>query len=90
MDEMLSSQTGISIGNIHSMRRASAPAIVDERNVLPHGYVELNKVLESPHGRLEFLNDLQKKVLMGIQDVSGYNLGLIEGSQEEQKKIDSN
>jgi len=90
MDEMVSAQTGISIGNLHSMRRASAPALVDKRNELPNGYVPLNKVLESNEGRAEFLNDLQKKVLRGIEDVTGENLGLLGGSTEEQKKLAGN
>ena len=90
MDEMVSAQTGISIGNLHSMRRASAPAIVDKRNELPNGYVPLHKVLEGAEGRAEFLNDLQKKVLRGIEDVTGENLGLLSGSTEEQKKLEGN
>jgi glycosyltransferase involved in cell wall biosynthesis len=88
MDEMIAAQTGISIGNLHSMRRASAPAIVDKRNELPEGYLPLNKMLESPQGKMDFLNDLQKKVLTGIQEVTGENLGMIAGSpEEEQKKL---
>ena len=88
MDEMVAAQTGISIGNLHSMRRASAPSIVDPRNTLPEGYMPLNKILESPQGRMDFLNDLQKKVLTGIQEVTGENLGMITGSpEEEQKKL---
>ena len=90
MDEMISAQTGISIGNLHSMRRASAPAIVDKRNELPEGYMPLNKVLESPQGKMDFLNDLQNKVLRGIEDVTGQNLGLLGGSTEEQKKLEGN
>lgn len=87
MDEMVAAQTGISIGNLHSMRRASAPAIVDKRNELPEGYMPLNKLLESPQGKMEFLNDLQRKVLTGIQEVTGENLGMITGSTEEQRKL---
>ena len=90
MDEMVAAQTGISIGNLHSMRRASAPAIVDKRNELPEGYLPLNKMLESPQGKMEFLSDLQKKVLTGIQEVTGENLGMITGSPEEQKKLEGN
>jgi len=90
MDEMVAAQTGISIGNLHSMRRASAPSIVDPRNTLPEGYMPLNKILESPQGRMDFLNDLQKKVLTGIQEVTGENLGMITGSTEEQKKLEGN
>ena len=88
MDEMVAAQTGISIGNLHSMRRASAPSIVDQRNTLPEGYLPLNKLIESPQGKMDFLNDLQKKVLTGIQEVTGENLGMIAGSpEEEQKKL---
>jgi glycosyltransferase involved in cell wall biosynthesis len=90
MDEMVSAQTGISIGNLHSMRRASAPAIVDKRNELPEGYLPLNKMLETPQGKMEFLSDLQRKVLTGIQEVTGENLGMITGSPEEQKKLEGN
>lgn len=90
MDEMVAAQTGISIGNLHSMRRASAPAIVDKRNELPEGYLALNKMLESPQGKMEFLNDLQRKVLTGIQEVSGENLGILTGSSGEQNKLKGN
>ena len=90
MDEMISAQTGISIGNLHSMRRASAPAIVDKRNELPEGYLSLNKMLETPQGKMEFLSDLQRKVLTGIQEVTGENLGMIAGSTEEKKKLEGN
>jgi len=90
MDEMVSAQTGISIGNLHSMRRASAPAIVDKRNELPEGYLPLNMMLETPQGKMEFLSDLQRKVLTGIQEVTGENLGMIAGSTEEQKKLEGN
>ena len=86
MDEMISSQTGISIGNLHSMRRASAPAIVDKRNETPNGYVPLNKLLESPQGKMEFLNDLQRKVLDGISEVTGDNFNKLTGSSEEDQK----
>ena len=90
MDEMISAQTGISIGNLHSMRRASAPAIVDERNQLPEGYLPLNKLIESPQGKMDFLNDLQRKVLTGIQEVTGENLGMLTGTSEEQRKLQGN
>ena len=91
MDEMISAQTGISIGNLHSMRRASAPAIVDKRNETPNGYVPLNRLLESPQGKMEFLNDLQNKVIQGISEVTGDNFNKLTGSsEEEQKKIQGN
>jgi len=88
MDEIIAAQTGISIGNLHSMRRASAPSIVDERNKLPEGYLPLNKLIESPQGKMEFLNDLQRKVLTGIQEVTGENLGMITGDTNQQNKLE--
>lgn len=90
MDEIIAAQTGISIGNLHSMRRASAPSIVDERNQLPEGYLPLNKLIESPQGKMDFLNDLQRKVLTGIQEVTGENLGMLTGTSEEQRKLQGN
>ena len=74
--------------SLHSMRRASAPAIVDKRNETPNGYVPLNKLLESPQGKMEFLNDLQQKVLKGIEEVTGNDLNKLSGtSEEDQKKL---
>jgi len=88
MDEIIAAQTGISIGNLHSMRRASAPSIVDERNKLPEGYLPINKLIESPQGKMDFLNDLQRKVLTGIQEVTGENLGMLTGDTNQQNKLE--
>lgn len=82
LDEMISSQTGISIGNIHSMRRATAPAIVDKRNELKEGYFPISKILESQQGRIEFMNDLQNKVLRGYENITGENVGAIPPAEE--------
>ena len=45
----------------------------------------MNKILEGPQGKMEFLNDLQRKVLTGIQEVTGEDLGMISGSKEQAK-----
>jgi hypothetical protein len=74
-DEILSRETGISIGNIHSMRRASAPSLVDDRNQLKEGYLPITKMLESPQGRMEFLGDLQRKIAEGYENVMDIDLG---------------
>jgi len=87
MDEMISAQTGISIGNLHSMRRASSPSIVDDRNKLPNGYVPLEKVLTSAEGRAEFIQDLQKKVLDGVGEVTGNNPSQISGQTQDTSQI---
>lgn len=91
MDEMVSSQTGISIGNLHSMRRASAPSLVDDRNEIKDGYLPLSKLLEEGHhGKMEFLSDLQKKVLEGVEETTGFDFGFnrLKGDTEERKKIE--
>ena len=72
---MLSRSTGISIGNIHSMRRASAPTIVsDDVNRIKNPFPDLGKALAGPEGQMDFMLDLQKKVMEGIQDVTGKKL----------------
>ena len=51
----------------------------------------MNRLLESPQGKMEFLNDLQNKVIQGISEVTGDNFNKLTGSsQEEQKKIQGN
>lgn len=82
LDEMISSQTGISIGNIHSMRRATAPAIVDKRNELREGYLPISKILESQEGRMQFMNDLQNKVLRGYENITGQSVGAIPPAED--------
>ena len=74
LDDLMASRTGISIGNIQAMRRASGPAIVDPKNELKEGYLPMDKLL-SPQGKDEFVNDLQKKVLRGYEKLSGKDLG---------------
>ena len=64
LDDLMASQTGISGANIQAMRRASAPAMVDPRNNFKEGYLPMNKLLDQ-QGRMEFINDLQSKVMKG-------------------------
>ena len=74
LDDLMSAQTGISGANLQAMRRASGPSMVDERNNFKEGYLPMNKLLD-PQGRLEFINDLQGKVLKGYEKISGTDLG---------------
>lgn len=74
LDDLMASQTGISGANIQAMRRASAPSMVDERNRFKEGYLPMNKLLE-PQGRMEFINDLQSKVMRGYEKLTGSDLG---------------
>ena len=74
LDDLMASRTGISVGNIQAMRRASGPAIVDPKNELKEGYLPMDKLL-SPQGKDEFVTDLQNKVLRGYEKISGQDLG---------------
>jgi hypothetical protein len=88
LDDLMAAQTGISGANIQAMRRASAPAMVDPRNNFKEGYLPMNKLLD-PHGRMEFINDLQSKVMKGYEKITGADLGYGAAikAAEERKKI---
>lgn len=74
LDDLMAAQTGISGANLQAMRRASGPSIVDQRNNLKEGYLPMNKLLDQ-QGRMEFINDLQSKVLKGYEKITGTDLG---------------
>ena len=88
LDDLMAAQTGISGANLQAMRRASAPAMVDPRNNFKEGYLPMNKLLES-QGRMEFINDLQSKVMRGYEKITGTDLGYGAAIKpaEEKKKI---
>ena len=88
LDDLMASQTGISGANIQAMRRASAPAMVDPRNNFKEGYLPMNKLLDQ-QGRMEFINDLQSKVMKGYEKLTGTDLGYGAAikATEERKKI---
>ena len=87
LDDLMAAQTGISGGNLQAMRRASGPSIVDGQNELKEGYLPMDKLL-SQEGRLEFIQDLQSKVLKGYEKIAGKDMG--QGTlkaAEEQKQL---
>ena len=88
LDDLMASQTGISGANLQAMRRASAPSIVDERNQFKEGYLPMDKLL-NPQGRMEFIDDLQSKVMRGYEKLTGTDLGYGAALKpaEEKKKI---
>ncbi len=89
LDDLMASRTGISIGNIQAMRRASGPSMVDDKNELKEGYLPMDSLLTQA-GRDEFVRDLQKKVLGGYEKITGKDLGYgnaLKG-KEESKKIE--
>jgi hypothetical protein len=88
LDEMVSSKTGISIGNLHSMRRGTAPTLVsDDANRIKNGYGALADAINDPD---KFLNTLQEKVLRGIEEVTNTDLGLLApGTEQHQQLLES-
>jgi len=88
LDDLMAAQTGISGANIQAMRRASAPSIIDQRNNLKEGYLPMDKLMDQ-RGRMEFIGDLQSKVLKGYEKLTGTDLGYGAAIKpaEENKKI---
>jgi hypothetical protein len=85
-DEMVSHKTGISIGNIHSMRRGTAPTLVsDDVNRIKNGYPDLGKALLGDPS--ELLLGLQEKVMQGIEEVTGTSLAL--GNESITQRLDN-
>jgi hypothetical protein len=75
-DELIAASLGgASIGNIHSMRRGTSPALVDDNNVIKNGYLNLGEAIASPEGRMRFLQDLQAKVASGYEEIFNMDLG---------------
>lgn len=91
LDELLGSQLGCSIGNIHSVRRSTAPALVDPRSQFNEGFPSLGEALSSPEGRMKFISELEQNVVRGYEDVMGVDLGA--GNylppEERKKKIEA-
>lgn len=88
LDDLMSAQTGISGANLQAMRRASAPSMVDDRNNFKEGYLPMEKLMD-PRGRMEFIGDLQSKVMRGYEKLTGTDLGFGAAIKpaEEKKKI---
>lgn len=92
-DEMVSRKTGISIGNLHSMRRATAPTIVSgDVNRVKNGFPDLGKAIEGNENQLEFILGLQEKVMQGIGEVTGENIKSLANESVSQRldKLENN
>jgi hypothetical protein len=74
LDENLSSHLNCSLGNIHSVRRSTAPELVDPRSKF-EDFPSLGEALSSPEGRMKFISDLERNVIRGYEDVMGVDLG---------------
>ena len=78
MDEMVSKNTGISVGNVHSMRRATAPTLVsNDVNRVKNGFPDLSVALAGPQGQMDFMLALQDKIMDGIGEVTGQKLNAL-------------
>lgn len=81
LDELLAARTGVSAGNIRSMRRATAPTVLtDDVNRIKEGYAD-------PSDPIAFLESLQKHVASGIEEISGISKNLLGGRKEDLKQI---
>jgi hypothetical protein len=84
LDDLLQAKTGVNAGNIRSMRRASAPTVMDD---------DLNRTkgtFGDPTDPLDFLNKLQENVAAGIGEITGMSQQLLSSvEQEEAKQITS-
>ena len=81
LDELLAARSGVSAGNIRSMRRATAPTVLDDDvNRIKEGYAD-------PSDPIAFLSSLQKHVSSGIEEISGLTQKTISGQKEETKQL---
>lgn len=81
LDELLAAQTGVSGGNIRSMRRATAPTVLeDDVNRIKEGYAD-------PSNSIAFLESLQRHVASGIEEISGLSNNILQGRKEQTKQL---
>ena len=85
LDEKLSAHLNCSLGNIHSVRRSTAPSLVDPRSQF-EDFPSLGEALSSPEGHMKFISDLERNVIKGYEDVMGVDLGAGNYLPPEQRK----
>jgi hypothetical protein len=76
LDDILAARTGVNAGNIRSMRRASAPTVLDN---------DINRTkgdFGDPHDLVGFLKNLQESVASGIAEITGLENTLLTGKNE--------
>lgn len=86
-DDILSKSTGISVGNLQSIRRATAPTLDNtDLNRIKSDFPELGKLFNDQ--QQEFIMNLQDKVIDGIKEVTGkQNLSL---ENEKKERLENN
>ena len=84
LDDLLAARTGVNAGNIRSMRRASAPTVLED---------DVNRTkgtFGDATNPMEFLNALQQNVAAGIEEITRADQNMLRGIEEpERKKLTS-
>ena len=80
LDELLAARTGVNAGNIRSMRRASAPTVLED---------DVNRTkgtFGDATNPMEFLNALQQNVAAGIEEITRADQNMLRGIEEPERK----
>ena len=81
LDDLLAARTGVNAGNIRSMRRATAPTVLeDDVNRIKEGYAD-------PSNPIAFLESLQKHVYSGIEEISGITRKTLQGNNTQTNQL---
>lgn len=69
-DAIMQAKTGIDLGTIHSMRRGTAPTLLDDdENRIKNGYPNLSQAMDPAHA-MDFLVNLQSKIVEGYEEIT--------------------
>jgi hypothetical protein len=69
-DGIMQAKTGIDLGTIHSMRRGTAPTLLDnDENRIKNGFPNLSDAM-NPEKGFDFLMELQKKIVEGYEEIT--------------------
>lgn len=80
LDDLLAARTGVNAGNIRSMRRASAPTVLED---------DVNRTkgtFGDATNPMEFLNALQENVAAGIEEITKADQNMLRGIEEPERK----
>ena len=80
LDDLLAARTGVNAGNIRSMRRASAPTVLED---------DVNRTkgtFGDATNPMEFLNALQQNVAAGIEEITRADQNMLRGIEEPERK----
>jgi hypothetical protein len=80
LDDLLAARTGVNAGNIRSMRRASAPTVLED---------DVNRTkgtFGDATNPMDFLNALQQNVAAGIEEITRADQNMLRGIEEPERK----